>query len=215
VAHYRSALNDILQVYKTAGFRVTAICCDNAFSGLTSFLRDIWQIQINIASAQEHVPEIERTHRVIKERARAMFHRLPYLTLPRTALKILVMESTKKLNFFPPKGGVSQALSPRMILPKVNLDYTKHCAVPFGSYVQALDDPPPSKKNTLASRAIDGLYLRYKDCSRGGHQILDLRTKLDYKSTEGKNYTNINQCGRSSPCPGEAGQDARRTQNLH
>jgi hypothetical protein len=63
-----------------------------------------------------------------------------------------------------------------MILHKVNLVYTKHCAVPFGSYVQPFDDPPSAKKNTLAPRAIDGLYLRYMDCVQGGHQILDLRT---------------------------------------
>jgi hypothetical protein len=89
-----------------------------------------------------------------------VFHRLPYQALPKLVLKILVLESAKKLNFFPPKGGISSTLSPRMILHKVNWDYNKHCAIPFGSYVQALDDPPPAKKNTLAPRAIDGFYLR-------------------------------------------------------
>jgi hypothetical protein len=133
---------------------------------------------MDVANAQEHVPEIERSHQVIKERARAMFHRLPYQALPKLALKILVLDSTMKLNFFPPKGGISSTLSPRMILHKVNLDYTKHCAIHFGSYVQALDDPPPAKKNTLAPRAIDGFYIRYQDSSQGGHQILDLRTQL-------------------------------------
>jgi hypothetical protein len=176
VSGYRSALEDILHVYKE-GFRVTTIRCDNEFKGLKQFLRETWQITMNVANAQEHVPEIERSHRVIMERARAMFHRLPYQALPKLALKILVLESAKKFNFFPPKGGISSTISPRVILHKVNLDYNKHCAIPLGSYVQALDDPPPAKKITLAPRAIDGIYLRYQDSSQGGHQILDLRTQ--------------------------------------
>jgi hypothetical protein len=93
---HRSALGDILYVYKQAGFRVTTICCDKAFRGLASYLKDVWQKKLNIANAQEHVAEIERSHRVIKGRARAMFHLLPYQSLPKTALQILVMESAKK-----------------------------------------------------------------------------------------------------------------------
>jgi hypothetical protein len=81
-------------------------------------MRDNWQISMNVANAQEQVPEIERFHRVIKERARAMFHRLPYQALPKRALTILVLEPVKKLNFFHQKGNIS----PRMILRKVNLD---------------------------------------------------------------------------------------------
>jgi hypothetical protein len=110
VSGYRSALEDILHVYKQAGFRITTVCCDNAFKGLKQYLRDTWQITMNVANAQEPVPEIERSHRVIKERARAMFHRLPYQALPKIALKILILESAKKLNFFPPKGGISSTL---------------------------------------------------------------------------------------------------------
>jgi hypothetical protein len=83
LSHHRSALEDILQVYKQAGFKVTTICCDNAFCGLASYLRDVWQIKRNVANAEEHVPEIERSHRVIKERVGNMFHRLPFQTLPR------------------------------------------------------------------------------------------------------------------------------------
>jgi hypothetical protein len=50
------------------------------------------------------VPEAER---LIKERVMATFHQLPFNTMPKLMLQVLVMDSTKKLNYFPPKGGTS------------------------------------------------------------------------------------------------------------
>ena len=46
-------------------------------------LQDDLDIEMNYASAEEHVPEAERNNRVIKERVRAAFHRLPYTAIPR------------------------------------------------------------------------------------------------------------------------------------
>jgi hypothetical protein len=89
-------------------------------------------------------------------------------------LKILAMESAKKLNFFPPKGGVSKYYSPRMILHQQSPDYAKHCSIPFGSYIQAHTEPDPT--NTQLARTLDCIYLRYVDNDQGGHHLLDLRT---------------------------------------
>ena len=89
---------------------------------------------------------------------RAAFHRLPYTAIPKVMIKILAMESTNKLNFFPPKGGVSKYYSPRMILTGDALDYNRHCSIPFGTYVQAHNENNPT--NTMAARALDCIYLR-------------------------------------------------------
>ena len=59
----------------------------------------------------------------VKERIRAEYHRLPYNNLPRTPVKYLVSESSRKLTFFPNKRGISKYYSPRMILHQENLDY--------------------------------------------------------------------------------------------
>lgn len=88
--------------------------------------------------------------------------------------QILVMESTKKLNFFPPKGGISSYFSPRMIIHKESIDYNKHCQIPFGSYVQAHEENDPS--NSMKPRALDGIYMRYMSNDQGGHEILNLAT---------------------------------------
>jgi hypothetical protein len=75
-----------------------------------------------------HVPRAERNNHVIQECVRAAYHRFPCTHLPRTLVKFLVMESTKKLNFFPNKYGVSKVFSPHMIMHQENLDF-EYCAV--------------------------------------------------------------------------------------
>ncbi len=171
---YHDTLLQVLRVYTLAGFKVTTIHCDNEFQPLLNTLATEYQIHLNFANPQEHVPAAERNNRVIKERVRASYHRLPYQHLPRLMVKLLVSESAKKLNFFPAKHGVSPYYSPRMILHQRHLDYAKHCQYAFGTYVQAHEEPSPS--NTNAPRTLDCIYLRYNDNLQGGHQLLHLPT---------------------------------------
>jgi hypothetical protein len=112
--------------------------------------------------------------RVIKERFRVAFHRLPFKRIPKIMIKILATECTKKINFFPPKDGISNYYSPRAIMHQEPLDYNKHCAVPFGTYVQAHNEP--TFKNSQHTGALDCIYLRYVDNIQGGHHLLDLNT---------------------------------------
>jgi hypothetical protein len=155
---YRSVLQNVLRVYDKAGLKVKTILWDNEFRPLTKRLLDEFGIHVNYSNPQEHVPEAERNNRVIKERFRAAYHRLPYTKIPKIMIKMLTMECAKKLNFFPPKGGVSPFYSPRMILHQKALDYQKHCSIPFGSYVQAHTKPEP--RNSQLPRTLDCIYLR-------------------------------------------------------
>ncbi|KAL7564642.1 hypothetical protein ACA910_009330 [Epithemia clementina (nom. ined.)] len=172
--HYWSALQDIFRMYNAAGFRITKIHSDNEFRPLRDNLKNLENIEIKLANAQEHVPEAERNIRVMKERVRATFHRLPFTKITKIMTQILVMECAKQLNFFPPKDSVSTQYSPRMILHHEPLDYQRHCATPFGPYVQALDDS--MIKNDLRPRTIDCIYLRPSPLHQTGYELLDLRT---------------------------------------
>ena len=58
-----------------------------------------FEIGMNFSNPQEHVPEAERNNRVIKERVRATYHRLPYKQITKTMTIILVMDSAKKVKF--------------------------------------------------------------------------------------------------------------------
>ena len=86
-----------------AGLQISTINCDNEFRPLIQELQDVYNVRMNYANPQEHVPEAERNNRVIKERFRAAFHRLPFKKIPKIMVIILTMESAKKLNFFPPR----------------------------------------------------------------------------------------------------------------
>ena len=171
---YREVLQEIFRVYNTGGFQVTTIRCDNEFRPLIEPLANEFNVDMNFANAQEHVPEAERNNRVIKDRVRATFHRLPYRRLTRTMVKVLVSDSAKKLNFFPAKHGVSKFYSPRMILHQKNLDFMRHCRYAMGTYVQAHEEPKHS--NTNEARSLDCIYLCYKDNLQGGHELLHLPT---------------------------------------
>ena len=121
-------------------------------------LQDELDIQINCVAAGEHVPEAERNNRLIKERVRATFHSLPFKALPNVLMKPLVIESAKKLNYFPSRAGVSRYFSPRQIVQQVSLDYRRHCFHEFGSYVQAHEEP--EKSNRQDPRTSDCIYIR-------------------------------------------------------
>ena len=73
-------------------------------------------ILMEYAAAQEHVPDIERTIRTIKERFRCQYARMPFKRIPILMVEKLAQECAKWRNLFPPKGGISQYYSPVNIL---------------------------------------------------------------------------------------------------
>jgi hypothetical protein len=79
---------------------------------------------VNLESANEHVPEIERRIRLVKERCRATRHILPKLMTIHSVLNVV-----KLLNFFSTKGGVSDTLSPKTIISRETLDFKKHLSL--------------------------------------------------------------------------------------
>jgi hypothetical protein len=170
------AMDKILRFYNTAGYTVGCIHCDPEFTPLLEPIRDALDVEVNYCPAQAHVPEAERNIRTIKERMRSVFHGLPYKRIPRVMLDHLLMAVTMMLNVFPAKGGVSEYYSPHVLMNKTDLDYKKHCMIPFGAYVQAFQENKPS--NTLEARAIDGIYLRPMRNRQGGHEIMNLATGL-------------------------------------
>jgi hypothetical protein len=160
---YEECFDELLGVYKKGGFNITEVHCNNEFCKVMDPLlaRQDPPIKMNYAAGQEHVPRTERNNCVIQERVRSAYHRFPYTHLPRILVKYLVMESTKKLNFFPNKNGVSKYFSPRMIMHQEILDYDQHFKYQIGEYVQAHDEP--KHMNTNAPCSLDCIYLRPMD----------------------------------------------------
>jgi len=168
--------DEIFRLYNKAGFLIKEIICDREFKTLMDEVKDELDIDMNYTSKGEHVPEAERNNRTIGERIRAAYHNLPYKAIPKVMLRTLAMVSTNQLNYFPAKGGVSAYLSPHTILNHRDLDYNKHCQVPFGAFVQANQENDPT--NTQAPRTIDAIYLRPLSNIQGGHELMNLATGM-------------------------------------
>jgi hypothetical protein len=71
---------------------------------------------VNLASPDEHVPEIKWRIWVVKERSRAARHSLPFQCIAKLLIIHIVLNAVKMLNFFPTKGGISNNLSPKTIM---------------------------------------------------------------------------------------------------
>jgi hypothetical protein len=114
-------------------------------------------INLNVAAAAEHVPDIKRQIRVIKERVRALWHKLPYNKKPKALIIALVQHVIQWLNNFPPNGGISEIYSPRTIMTGQKFDYNKHCRVEIGAYAQVHEETNP--KNSMKPKTIGAIAL--------------------------------------------------------
>jgi hypothetical protein len=148
----------VLRPYNSAGFHIKTIHCNGEFRAMMEKVKDNLGVQMNSSNALDHVPEAERNNRTIKERVRAAYHRLPCKVLPRQLIWYLVTTQASKLNLFPAKGGILLYYSLRIILGLPPLDYEKHCAVPFGAYIQA-SNHETNQTNSNAARTIDAIDL--------------------------------------------------------
>ena len=62
-----NAFDNVFRIYNKAGFVITRLYCDPEFHHMKDVLADV-DIELQLCAAQEHVPEVEQSIRVIKER---------------------------------------------------------------------------------------------------------------------------------------------------
>ena len=172
--------------YLRRGFKVTQINADPEFEALRSHLATIKQgPELNVASTDEHVPEIERRIRVIKERFRALRHSMPYERIPQLMITNMVLYVARVLNHFPTKGGLNSNWSPRMIMSGKPLNYKKDLALEVGSYCQVNQSNTP--RNSTKARTTGGICLGPTGNEQGGYKFMSLTTGkkfTGYKWTE-------------------------------
>jgi hypothetical protein len=131
------AFKEMYQYYLQHGFHITTVHADGEFAPLKTLMEAMpGGPMVNLASANEHKPEIERRIREVKELYRATRHSLPFHTIPKFMTIHIVLNVVKLLNFFPTKGGVSDTLSPKTIMSGETLDYKKHLILQLGQYFQ-------------------------------------------------------------------------------
>jgi hypothetical protein len=177
------ALNQVINLFRGRGHVVEEVefleyqnpvhmvLADNEFIVLKEDLENIG-ICLNIAAKEEHVLEVERQIRVVKERARAIIQTLPYRKIPKKMKVALIQYVIYWLNLLPK---LDQEYSPRdLVLGEEKLDYKKVCQLPFGSYIQVHDDL--NTANTMESHTTRAINLGPTGNVQGTHHFLSLRT---------------------------------------
>jgi hypothetical protein len=163
------AIKSVKRLYALRGFRVKYSHADNEFEPMRDTLLDIG-IQLNVVAEAEHVPEVERYIRTIKERTRCVYNTVPFKRMPSRMVIEMVHASVFWLNMFPAADGVSNILSPRALIVGLKLDYNKHCKLEFGSYVQVHEE----HDNSMASRTTGAIALRPTGNAQGGYYFMSL-----------------------------------------
>jgi hypothetical protein len=98
VSQIFKAFKEIYQYYFQRGFHITVVHADGEFAPLKPLIESIPGGPVfNLASANEHVPEIERRIRVVKERCRATRHSLPFEWIPKIMTIRIVLNVVKLL----------------------------------------------------------------------------------------------------------------------
>jgi hypothetical protein len=110
-----TSLEKVINLYNKRGFKVRTCLGDGEFENLRDSLLHKG-VHLNVCAPGEHIPEVERKIRTVKERIRSILTTLPFKTLPPILVAHAVIFSTMWLNFFAPKGGISNTLSPQAIV---------------------------------------------------------------------------------------------------
>jgi hypothetical protein len=163
------------QYYLQCGFHITTVHADGEFSPLKTLIESMpGGPMVNLASANEHVPEIERQIRVVKERCRATRHSLPFHAIPKLMTIHIVLNVVKLLNFFPTKRAVSDTLSRKTIMSGETLDYKKHLSLQLVQYFQVHEEDNPL--NSQIARTKGSISLGPISNLQGGFKFMALNS---------------------------------------
>ncbi|MFN7263281.1 MAG: reverse transcriptase domain-containing protein, partial [Cyanobacteriota bacterium] len=162
-------LKNIVKKYEHRGFKISTILADNEFEPLSS---TIPELNFEICGADDHIPDIERYVRTIKDSVRSQYNDLPFQYIPRAMLVHMVRNAVFWWNALPHENSVIGHYSPRYILEGRHIDYNRHVRIPFGSYAQ-VHEP---HDNSMIPRTIGAICLGPTGNSIGTHFFLSLST---------------------------------------
>ncbi len=166
------ALKGVFYYYLQRGFRVTFITGDGEFTSLEQFTNLLMGApRLNLTSANEHKPFIERGIRVVKERVWSIRHSIPFQTIPKIIMMHMVFYAVKLLNYFLAKGGVSEIYGPKTIMSGEIIDFKKF-SLPFGTYCQVHEEKLP--QNSLVTGPLEQFHWGLVGMPRAGINFLPL-----------------------------------------
>ena len=138
---------------------------------------DFDKVELNTTAAREHVGEIERGIRFLKERSRCVISDLRVAGFQYFAKWIVVhcvYFVVMMVNAIPAEDGISEKLSPREIVTGRTIDFVTDCRAMFGAYVEASYDHIVT--NTMSERRHACVCLGPSGNLQGSIKCLDLMT---------------------------------------
>jgi hypothetical protein len=175
ISHIFKAFKEMYQYYLQRGLHIKTMHADGEFTPLKPLIESMpGGPMVNLASANEHVPKIERRIRVVKERCRATRHSLPFERIPKLMKIHIVLKVVKLLNFFPTKGGVSDTLSPKTIMSGETLDFKKNLSLQTGQYCQVHEEDTP--RNSQVARTKGAVSLGPSGNLQDGFKFIALNS---------------------------------------
>ena len=162
----------VLCLYGRAGLTVQTMLMDMEADKISDSV--VGNVVVNTTAAKEHVAEIERLARTVKERGRCVVSQLPFSCLPKLIVVNIIYHVALWLNAFPCKLGISKEFSPRAIVLRTNLDVSKHAPFSFGQYVQTTEEPELS--NSMQPRTAGGIFVGCAGNIQGSLKVFMLET---------------------------------------
>ena len=137
------------------------------------------ELDINISAAREHVGEIERYHRTLKERCRCVLAGMrligseAYQYLHKQIVIRLVYFCVMMINAVPAAKGISDRFAPREIVTGRRLNL-KHIKARLGDYIEASTDEIVT--NDMKGRTHGCISLGSSGIWQGSQVCFDLET---------------------------------------
>jgi hypothetical protein len=132
-------LLNITSLYKSRGFTPNTALMHRKFECLCLELLG-HVVNLNTTAVSEHVPDIERQIRMIKERAWVIRSTLPFKIIPGRMIIEILDNIVLWINDFPPSSRVLKSFSLRTIMTGTALDFNKPCQIPLRAYIKVHED---------------------------------------------------------------------------
>ena len=110
-----TSIPQVVRAYHLRGLKICDTLAEAGFECIRNNLADLG-ISLNVTFRNEHVPEVERYIRTIKERVRAIASTLPFKKYPPRLIAEMVYNAVFWLNTFAHRDGVHETISPRTLI---------------------------------------------------------------------------------------------------
>jgi hypothetical protein len=166
-----NGIKAVATIYQRASFKISTTLMDGEFEPKCGELADLG-VALNETARDEHVGDIERFIRMLKEQMRAIYNTLPFRNMqPRIVIE-MAKHAIYWLNSFPHPNGVSEHLSPRTIITRQMVDFNHHCKFKFGEYVQMHEQ----HDNSMAPCTVGALAMRPTGNAQSNYYFFSLST---------------------------------------